>query len=280
MTRKIIFISGFVFSVFVFSYADMEKTAEEKAEISYSAQAKSKKEKVAYYTANGDNYLMRGDFGQAIASYNEAKKIKSKNPDVYLRLGEAYRMADMKGEAVSAYNRALDYGSKDIRILLGLGSIYKSNYMYEKAEVYYKEALESEKNSTVAMKGLSDICQRTGKYYQALEMLTEIYSIEPTDEIRLKISLLYCLVGNYNEAEKYFFSSQESKLVSGYSNLEKNPEVVINASQYSNEYLLRALAYLRLNDKVNAKKALGNIIGQSENTLSKRLAVALFENMK
>ncbi|MBN1384525.1 MAG: hypothetical protein JW983_06590 [Elusimicrobia bacterium] len=283
-------IREFIFSallVFLSTYflvpcfcADKEKAAEEKAKTAYATEAKSKKEKIAFYTAKGDEHLMRGEYSYAIASYNEAKKLKKKNSKVLLRLGEAYRLADMKEEAIKSYNMALKYGAKDIRIFLGLASVYKSKFLYEKSEEYYRKTLAVSEDNLAAMKGLAEILECKSDYRGAFELYEKVFSIESTDKIKLQMFFLSILFPESEGIEKYMNALPESKILTGYLNIRKNPQIAISELSSVDECFLKAVAYLKMNDKVNARKNLEILINQKADTLSKRLAAALNKSIK
>jgi len=258
----------------------MEKIAEEKADISYSMSSKSKKEKIKFYISKGDEYLLRGEYNYAIDYYNKAKTLKKKNPKVFLRLGEAYRLADMKDESVESYKKALKYGSKDIRIFLGLGIVYREKYLYEQAEEFYRKASELEKNNILALTGLADIYNEQGKYLQAIEIYKETLAITSTDEVKLKLAMLSILI-DYNEhIKQYDTALAESKILNGYINLKKNPDNALSDFISADEYFLRAVANLSKNDLSNAKKSLDILINRKEESLSKKLAIALRKHIR
>lgn len=261
-------------------YSDMEKTAEEKASVSYNLSAKSKKEKINFYISKGDERLLRGEYSYAIDYYNEARILKKKNPNVLLRLGEAYRLADMKEEAIESYDKALKYGSKDIRIFLGLGIVYKSKYLYEQSEKFYRKASELEKNNTQALTGLADIYSEQGKYPQAIELYEKVLSISPTPEVKLKLTMLNILVGYDEDVKQYNTAMAASKILNGYINLKKNPDIAISDFISADEYFLRAVAYLKKNDLSNAKKCLDILINGKEESLSKKLSIALIKHIQ
>ncbi|MDO8734150.1 MAG: tetratricopeptide repeat protein [Elusimicrobiota bacterium] len=258
----------------------MEKTAEEKAAIRYITTAKSKKEKIDFYISKGDERLLRGEYSYAIDYYNEAKTLKKKNPNVLLRLGESYRLADMEDEAIDSYNKALKYGSNDIRIFLGLGIVYKSKYLYEQAEEFYRKASELEKNNTMALTGLADIYSEQGKYPQAIELYEKVLTISPTDEVKLKLTMLNILVGYDEGVKQYNTALDASKILNGYINLKKNPDNAISDFIFADEYFLRAVAYLKKNDLSNAKKSLDILINRKEESLSKKLSIALIKHIQ
>ena len=280
--KKFFYLLPFTFylSPFTCLFADMEKTAEEKAAIKYTATAKSKKEKIDFYISKGDERLLRSEYSYAIDYYNEAKTLKKKNPKVLLRLGESYRLADMKDEAIGSYSKALKYGSKDIRIFLGLGIVYRAKYLYEQSEEFYKRASELEKNNTQALTGLADIYSEQGKYQQAIELYEKILSISPTDEVKLKLAMLNILVGYDGDVKQYYTAMSASKILNGYINLKKNPDNALSDFISADEYFLRAVAYLRKNDLSNAKKSLDVVKNGKENTLSKKLSIALIKHIK
>ena len=258
----------------------MEKTAEEKASVSYNLSAKSKKEKIDFYISKGDERLLRGEYSYAIDYYNKAKTLKKKNPDVLLRLGESYRRADMKDEAIESYNKALKYGSNDTRIFLGLGIVHRAKYLYEQAEEFYRKASELEKNNTQALTGLADIYSEQGKYPQAIELYKKVLSISPTPEVKLKLTMLNILTDYNEDVKQYNTDLAASKILNGYINLKKNPDNAISDFISANEYFLRAVANLSKNDLLNAKKSLDILINGKEESLSKKLSIALIKHIQ
>ncbi|PIU83722.1 MAG: hypothetical protein COS68_02530 [Elusimicrobia bacterium CG06_land_8_20_14_3_00_38_11] len=280
MKKFIFFIFNFQFLIFNCLYSDMEKIAEEKAAISYTTASKSKKEKINFYISKGDEHLFRGEYSYAIDCYNEARTLKKKNPNVLLRLGESYRLADMKEEAIDSYNKALKYGSKDIRIFLGLGIVYRAKYLYEQAEEFYRKASELEKNNTMSLTGLADIYSEQGKYPQAIELYKKVLVISPTDEIKLKLAMLNILTDYNEDVKQHNTAMAASKILNGYINLKKNPDIAISDFIFADEYFLRAVAYLKKNDLSNAKKSLDILINGKEESLSKKLSIALIKHIQ
>ncbi|MEW6555757.1 MAG: tetratricopeptide repeat protein [Elusimicrobiota bacterium] len=237
--------------------------------------AESKKEKIRFYISKGDEYLMRGEYSYAITFYTDAKKIKKKNPVVLLKLGEAYRGADMHNEAIFEYNKALKYGSKDIRIYLGLGAVYYKKLLYEKAEEYYKKVLQLDNSSIEALNGLAVIYKNTGRDNEAIDLYKRALALCPTDSIKNSILQLNVLTGKYAESEPFFTTSFDSRILEGYINMKKNPDIAISNFTAVNAHFLVALTYLKKNNIAEAKKNLAVLLNTEENTLSKKLAIAL-----
>ncbi|MFH0948269.1 MAG: tetratricopeptide repeat protein [Elusimicrobiota bacterium] len=257
----------------------------------YCLFANSKKEKIDFYISKGDEYLLRGEYSYAIDYYNEAKTLKEKNPKVFLRFGEAYRLADMKDEAIESYNKALKYGSNDIKIFLGLGVVYKAKYLYEQAEEFYRRALElarsgtdpsivGEKDNIQALTGLADIFNEQGKYSEAIELYEKALFISPTDEVKLKLAMLNILVDYDGDVKQYDTALADSKILNGYIKLKKNPDDAISDFISADEYFLRAVAYLKKNDLPDAKNNFNVLIGQKEDSLSKKLSTALIKHIQ
>ncbi|MFH1540936.1 MAG: tetratricopeptide repeat protein [Elusimicrobiota bacterium] len=273
-----------LFFLFTCLHCDIGKTVQEKNDIQDIANSKSKKKKIDFYISKGDERLLLGEYSYAIDYYNKAKILKKKNPEVFLRLGESYRLADMKDEAIKSYNSALKYGSKDVKVFLGLGIVYKSKYLYEQAEKFYKKALElarmrtdffGGKNNTQILIDLADIYNEQGRYLEAIEIFLKIVSVNPTDEVKLKLAMLNILADCEGGIEQYDTALASSKILNGYSNLNKNPDDAISDFISADEYFLRAVAYLKKNDLSNAKNNFDILINQKEDTLSKKLSIIL-----
>jgi len=282
---KFLLILIFLFIVFLPFYLSTcllyaEISADTKASDSYDISAKSKKEKVSYYISKGNEYLMQGEYSNAIECYNKAKQLKRKDHKIHLLLGEAYRLADMKDESIQAYNESLRKGSEDIRIYLGLGNIYTLKYLYEESKRYYQKALEINKNNITALRGLAEIYENISRYEDAFLLYEKIYSVDSSHEMKLKIVFLNILLGKYDNAEKYPENTSQFKILSGYINLKKNPKYAISEFASTEDNILKVIAYIEAKDMINAKKYLEILKNQSENTLSKKLAVALYENIK
>ncbi|OGS44863.1 MAG: hypothetical protein A2539_03810 [Elusimicrobia bacterium RIFOXYD2_FULL_34_15] len=260
-------------------YSEIDKIAEKRADSSYSIQSKSKKEKIKFYVSEGNEHLIRGEYSDAIDFYNKARELKKKNSNVLFLLGEAYRLADMKEEAINSYEKALEFGSKDIRIYLGLGNIFKLKYLYNESEEFYDRALKDEENNITALRGLAEAYETEGRYQKSLLLYEKIYSVDSSHEMKFKIAFLNVLIGNYDKAEKYIGSLPGSKILNGYINIKKNPNLALKEFTSTNEHLLKALVYLEMKNTVDAKKDLEILINQDENTLSKRLATILYKDL-
>ena len=186
----------------------------------------------------------------------------------------------MKDEAIESYNKALKYGSKDIRIFLGLGIVHRAKYLYEQAEEFYRKASELEKNNTQALTGLADIYSEQGKYPQAIELYKKVLSISPTPEVKLKLAMLNILTDYNEDVKQHNTDLAASKILNGYINLKKNPDTAISDFISADEYFLRAVANLSKNDLLNAKKSLDILINRKEESLSKKLSIALIKHIQ
>ena len=250
-------------------YSYIGKDMEEKASVL------SKKDKVNFYISKGDEYLLCDEYDHAIDSYKKAKSVKEKNPKVLLRLGEAYRLANMKDEAINFYKEALKYGSRDVNVFLGLGSVYKLKFLYEQSEEFYKNALKIENNNILALKGLSGIYEEQGKYTEAIGVYETIFALIKTDELKLKLAVVNLLNGRNEEISKYGSALSDFKMVTGYVNMRRDSETAISDFISADEYFFRAVVYLQRNEISKAKKSLEILIGQNNDPLSKKLAIAL-----
>ena len=190
--------------------------------------------------ANGNPDSKNGDAAYAIDKLKQATKIKGfKDADVYANLGDAYRKSGDGGSAQQAYESALTLRPNYARAKFRAGRIYQTQgYGQEELYMkYYNEASALDPAYAPVYEGLY-------KYYYYTDVnksgdYLEKWLVNADDDPKAcyyRASMKYAQA-KFNEA------------------ISKSNECIASqgASPYPSLFGIKALAYNKLNDSLNAK---------------------------
>jgi len=192
--------------------------------------------------ANADYDSKLGDAGYAIEKLKQAVAIKagSKDPDIWCNLGDAYRKLADGGSAQQSYESALSFKPNYARAKYRNGRIYQTQGDVQKEIVlkYYNEAIAMDANYTPVYWTLFDYFYRTDVGRSA-EYLDKYLTAKGSDEPNacfLRAQMKYAQ-GLFQDA------------------IQKADECIAagGASPYPNLYGIKAYAYYKLGDSLNAK---------------------------
>ena len=193
---------------------------------------------VGFANANPDSKNGNPDY--AIDVLRKATAVKGfKDPDVYINLGDAYRKKGDGGKALEAYSAALALNPNFALASYKIGRMYQSQgpqgeeiYMQ-----YYKEAMAKDPSFAPVYGNLFNYY-----YYNNVSKAAEYLDkwLQNSDDdpkaCSYRASIKYAQ-GLFNEA----ISKADECIKAG------------GATPYPNLYGIKALAYNRLNDSINAK---------------------------
>ncbi len=193
---------------------------------------------VGFANANPDS--KNGDASYAIAKLKQATTIKKFNdPEVYANLGDAYRKFADGGNAVLSYQSALAIDPKYARAIYRTGRVYQTQGAAQEALFmkYYNEAIEKDPAYAPVYGTLFQYYYETNVPRSA-EYLDKLLANSDDDPkaCSYKASIKYAQ-GLFSEA------------------VAKADECIAaeGANPYINLFKIRAFAYNRLKDSINAK---------------------------
>jgi len=192
--------------------------------------------------ANSDPEIRNGDANYAIDKLKQATTIKGfKSAEVYTNLGDAYRKAGNGGEAIQAYNSALAIDPGYVRALYRIGKIYQT-------QGYSQEPL--------FMKYYNDVIAKDPAY---APVYANLFNYFYNTNVPRAAEYLDKWLQNSDDDPKGCYYRASIKYAQGLFNdaILKADECIAKegSSPYPNLYGIKAIAYNRLNDTVNAKKS-------------------------
>jgi Flp pilus assembly protein TadD len=186
-----------------------------------------------------------GDANYAIEKLTLAAGIKKMNdPDVYINMGEAYRDLQDGGKAQSAYENALTLNPNYARASYRIGKIYQTQGVRQE-EIYmryYEEAMAKDP-------AFAPVYENLYQYYYFTNVTKAAEYFEK-------------YVANTDDDEKLCLNKATLKYAQGLfaESISKADECIAaqGANPLPNLYGLKAYAFDRLKDSVNAKSAFEN----------------------
>lgn len=190
--------------------------------------------------ANGNPDSKNGDAAYAIDKLKQATQIKKFNdPDVYANLGDAYRKFADGGNAIQSYQAALSLNPKYARAPYRIGKVYQT---------------QGPAQESIYMKYFNDAIAMDPKYAPVYANLFNYYY---ETNVSKSAEYLDKWLVNSDDDPKACFYRASMKYAQGLFNeaITKADEcfAIGGANPYLNLYGLKALAYNRLKDSINAK---------------------------
>lgn len=188
---------------------------------------------------NSDPEIKNGDANYAVEKLNQATTLKGfKDPEVWANLGDAYRKIGDGGNAISAYEKALTLNQNYARAIYRKGRLYQSQGIIQE-HIYlplYDQAIAVDPNYAPVYNTLYNYYYETNvpKSAQYLDKLLSVSDNDPK-ACYLRASIKY--------AQGLFADAVT----------QANSCIAAGGTVYPNLYGVKALAYSRLGDSVNAK---------------------------
>lgn len=192
--------------------------------------------------ANGNPDSKNGDAAYAIDILKQATQVKKFNdPDVYANLGDAYRKFADGGNAITAYEAGLTLNPKYARSAYRIGKVYQTQGPSQEA---------------IYMKYFNDAITMDSKYAPVYYNLFNYYY---ENNVSRASEYLDKWLANSDDDPKACYYKASLKYAQGLFNdaILKADECIVSggSSPYPNLFGLKALAYKRLKDSVNAKSS-------------------------
>jgi tetratricopeptide (TPR) repeat protein len=192
--------------------------------------------------ANGNPESKNGDAAYAIEKLKQATLVKKfKDPEVYANLGDAYRKFADGGNAVLSYQAALGLDPNYARALYRMGKVYQTQGVSQEPIYlkYYEDALAKDPI-------YAPVYENYYKYYYESNVSRSAEYLEKW-------------LQNADDDPKACNYRASMKYAQGFFNeaVNKSDECIAaqGTTPYINLYKIKAFAYNRLNDSVNAKNS-------------------------
>lgn len=195
---------------------------------------------VGYANANPES--KNGDAAYAIEKLKQATLVKKfKDPEVYANLGDAYRKFADGGNAVLSYQAALAIDPNYSRALYRMGKVYQTQGVAQEP---------------IYLKYFEDALAKDPKYGPVYE---NYYVYYYENNVSKSAEYLEKWLQNADDDPKACNYRASMKYAQGFFNEAVNKADECIAAQgtnpYINLYKIKAFAYNRLNDTVNAKNS-------------------------
>lgn len=195
---------------------------------------------VGYANSNYD--VKSGDGNYAVAKLLQATQIKKfKDPEVWTNLGDAYRKIGDGGNAVKAYQEALAIDPKYARAIYRIGRVYQTQGTGQENLYldYYNKAIAAD------------------PAYAPVYYTLYVYDYETN--VPKSAEYLDKWLSNSDDDSKACYLRASIKYAQGLFTdaITKADQCISSegATPYANLYGIKALAYNRLHDSVNAKSS-------------------------
>ena len=192
--------------------------------------------------ANGNYESKNGDAAYAIEKLKQATTIKKfKDPEVYTNLGDAYRKFADGGNAVQSYQAALALDPNYVRAIYRMGRVYQT---------------QGPSQEPIFMKYYNDVIAKDPNYAPVYETLYEYYY---ETNVGKSAEYLDKWLSKSDDDPKACSYRASMKYAQGlFAEAVSKVDECIAAGgpiPYANLYKIRAFAYNRLKDSLNAKNS-------------------------
>jgi tetratricopeptide (TPR) repeat protein len=174
------------------------------------------------YLASGENYMKKGQFGDAAVEFQNAIRLDPRSADAYYQLAQA-ELGQHDGNA--AYQSlekafALDQSRLDVR--LERGRLYLAARDFQQAEEQANFIIEHEQNNVAAYQLLGSSFIGQQQPDKALPQFEKVMELSPNDPgSYVNVALVEISLGRYQDAEQHFKKavSVDPKSIQAYTDL-------------------------------------------------------------
>ena len=88
---------------------------------------------VKQWLKTGDEYMIRGNFNDALHHYTKANELQPNNAAIYIRMANAHERTGNIDKAAESLDRSIMFNKKDANVFYRAGELYYKAGDYEKA---------------------------------------------------------------------------------------------------------------------------------------------------
>jgi tetratricopeptide (TPR) repeat protein len=132
------------------------------------------------YVEQGDAYMSRGQFKEAVLEYGNAVKARSDWAEAYYKRGRGYSSLNDPFRAYQAYSRAADLDPSNVDAQLQLGSLLLAAGEYEAARARAQAALQRDSKNPRAHILLGNALAGLKEIPRALRQIEEAIALDPS----------------------------------------------------------------------------------------------------
>jgi len=133
------------------------------------------------FTKEGNQYLLQGEFEQAIAAYQKAIELNPNDTEAYLNRGQAYAIGSGQYDlAIADYNKVIKINPRDAQAYFKRGKVYKQKGEFDRAISDYSKAIELNPNYAEAYTNRGVIYGRDkGQFDLAISDFNKAIEVNP-----------------------------------------------------------------------------------------------------
>jgi tetratricopeptide (TPR) repeat protein len=155
----------------------------------------------------GLNYVLLGDYADAIKWLRKSVELDPKNKDAWYYLGRAYYTKAQLPEARGAFLKVLEIHPHDIKAQTNLGLILETGGQTEAAVEAYRTAItwqeKGEEPSEQSYANLGSLLLDQGRAQEGLSVLEKAVAIAPRNAFcRLKLGIAYRQLGRLEDSQQ------------------------------------------------------------------------------
>jgi tetratricopeptide (TPR) repeat protein len=226
------------------------------------------REKAEVFLNKGISFIEVQQYNNALKDLLESEKYYADDPKLHYYLGLVYHTKGMKQKAMEEFQKAIELQDNYSEAHNYLGTLYLDDGLYDKAIMEFDKALLNNLYDTPAVPlynaGWAYYLKKD--YRNALAKYRLAINKEPMTvmlpQIEKNIGLVYYDQSNAAEALPHFKKSVE-----------------LNPYLYDAQFFLGE-CYLKINDKINAKKSFQGVIKQSPQSSFGQKAKTYLQSLK
>ena len=147
--------------------------------------------------------LKDGNYSAAMDYAQRASQSAPNNPQLWFLLGYAARLSRKTQLSLDAYNHGLRLSPNSLDGLSGLAQTYKTMGRRDEAERLLTRVLAADPKRSNDSEMLGEIYLQSGRYDQAVSVLTGAEAVQPSPRVELLIALAYERKKDFDRAHHY-----------------------------------------------------------------------------
>ena len=164
------------------------------------------------YTAEGDRYMLKGDYRKAVFSYRNALQRNQAHLKALIGIGNAWTRLDSADAALRSFEKALKIDEKSVEALTGIGFILTHRGDSRRAIEYFNRAITISRESPAAHYGLAWLYYTMGKMIWARRRAESLLAVHPLHfDTLLLMADIIAREGDLEEAKKYAWKAIDAQ---------------------------------------------------------------------